>query len=144
MMKIKRRIKILCLCLVIMMIPIQVSGAEYWTGTDYYVPNSNSLWKVSASQIMKVDNAGRAYNLSDISSYSAYITNKADLVGQPMENAFFWMNKSRIAYVKLFKVRGGQELSFLFDKSIYLYCAEFDSNFYLVNDGNWITNGDRC
>ena len=132
---------IISIIIVMMLFSIQVSGADYWTGNDYFNPNEGTVWGVTHDRIQKIENPGRAYLINDISSYSAHITNNYRYIGKSIENAFFWINKSRLAYVKLFKVKGGQNISFLFDKSIYLYCSEFNSSFVMVNDGAWGTDG---
>ena len=138
-----RGIKILIVTLVILLIPITISAAVYWSGKDYHNANEGEMWGVTHDSILKIENPGRAYNISDIGSYSAYVTNNPAYVGNKIENTFYWFNKSRLAYIKLFKVNGGQSVSFLFDKSIYLYCAEFDKDYVLINDGRWGTNGTR-
>lgn len=135
--------KIIAIIMIFIMVPIQVFGATYWTGKDVYNSNQGKEWGVSQESITKIKTPGRAYDVSDISQYSAHITNNENYIGKTVENAFFWINKSRLAYVKLLKVEGGQDVSFLFDKSIYLYCAEFDKNFVLINDGSWGTDGTR-
>lgn len=142
-MKTKKVRNFFIIFIIMMLIPLRVSGNDYWTGSDYFNPNEGAAWGVTHDRIQKIENPGRAYRINDIGSYSAHITNNIRLIGESIENAFFWINKSRLAYVKLFKVKGGQNISFLFDKSIYLYCAEFNSSFIMVNDGRWGTNGTR-
>ena len=138
-----RGLKIFLITLVILLVPMTISAAVYWSGKDYLNVNEGDEWGITEDRILKVTNPGRAYDLEDIGRYSAYISNKPSYVGNKIENAFYWFNKSRLAYVKLFKVSGGQSVSFLFDKSIYLYCAEFNKDYVLINDGRWGTNGTR-
>lgn len=142
-MEIRKFKKIFVIVFVFLLIPTQILGADYWTGNNYYNSNEGAPWGVTQDKILKVTSPGRAYKVKDVNVYSAHITDNAKDIGKPIENAFFWINKSRLAYVKLFKVTGGQDISFLFDKSIYLYCAEFDSSFVLINDGRWGTDGTR-
>ena len=117
-----RGLKILLVALVILLVPMTISAAVYWSGKDYLNVNEGDEWGITEDRILKVTNPGRAYDLEDIGSYSAYISNKPSYVGNKIENAFYWFNKSRLAYVKLFKVSGGQGVSFLFDKSVCHIC----------------------
>ncbi len=135
-------IRKLILCIIAaILIPLRVSGAAYWQGNNVFNPDEGTLWGVTKDEIVKVTDYKRVYSFDDINSYSAYITNNPGFLGNSIENSFFWFTKSRLAYVKLFKVKPGQKVSFLFNRSIYLYCAEFDTDFRLVKDGNWGTNG---
>lgn len=138
-----KRVKILIISLIVILVPAVVLAAAGWSGKDYHNENEGEEWGVKAENIVKIENPGRAYSLRDIDRYSAYISNKPSYVGSLIENAFYWFNGSRLAYVKLFKVEGGQSISFLFDKSIYLYCGEFNGDFVLIDDGVWGTNGTR-
>ena len=140
--KIKLSIILLLLCV---MVPITVMGADYWTGNGVYEPDKEGeTWGVMASEVTKVTSPGTVYSIDDISKYSAYITNHADLIGQPFSKSLYWYNKSRLAYVKLFRVSGGQDISFLFTDNFYVYCAEYDSGYTLLNDGSWYSTGDTC
>ena len=123
----------------------QVMAASYWTGSSVYKPDQEGDdWGVTASQIVKVSAPGEAYSVSDIENYSAYITNEEERVGLTIDKSFYWYNKSRLAYVKLFQVTGGQEISFVFSDEFYVYCAEFNSSYVMVEDGDWFATGQKC
>ena len=120
-------------------------SAEYWTGNSVFKPEEQGIdWGISASQITKVLSPGRAYSVKDIGDYSAYVTNEEQRVGNTLDKSFYWYNRSRLAYVKLFKVTGGQEISFVFSDEFYVYCAEFDSSFRMLEDGDWMATGQKC
>lgn len=137
--------KIITIITIIMILPLRASAADYWTGNSVYKPEEHGNdWNVAASQILKVTSPGRAYSLDDIDSYSAYITNEEERVGFTIDKSFYWYNKSRLAYVKLFKVTGGQEISFVFSDEFYVYCAEFNSSYEMSEDGDWFATGQKC
>lgn len=139
------KVKIIILSVIIFItIPIQTIAAFIWTGNGVYKEELlGTLWNVESESIEKVENISRVYEIDDIVSYSAYVTNVEDLVGLNIKESFYWYNKSRLAYVKLIKVEPGQEISFLFSKEMYIYCAEFDKNFTMIHYGNWMTTGDK-
>lgn len=143
-MAIKRKIIIFVLAvLASLAVPVFVTADTYWTGKDA----SGTMYDkfmVTAEGIAKVDDPGAVYRLTDIGSYSAHITTGSDFIGQKIETAFYWFNKSRIAYVKFFKVTPGQEISFVFSDNQYVYCAEFDSQYSMVCNGTWMGTGDVC
>ena len=127
-------IKKLILCIIAaILIPLRVSGAAYWQGNNVFNPDEGTLWGVTKDEIVKVTDYKRVYSFDDINSYSAYITNNPGFLGNSIENSFFWFTKSRLAYVKLFKVKPGQKVSFLFNRSIYLYCAQACQGWKLGN-----------
>ena len=137
--------RIIAIFLIILAIPMQVTAASVWTGNGTYNGNEiGEAWGVSADEIAKITTIPVTYKINDMSSYSAYITNSTERLGNSMEKSFGWYNKSRLAYVKLFKVTPGQEISFLFADELYVYCAEYDSEYKLVNEGNWFSTGDKC
>ena len=128
----------------LLMIPFQTNAASLWTGNGVYKEDMIGYnWGVTSDMIAKEENPGRVYPIEDLSTYSAYITNVDTLEGNNIKDGFYWYNKSRIAYVKLIKVNPGQEVSFLFSKERYVYCAEYSSDFTLVNYGKWLTTGDK-
>ncbi len=126
------------------LIPIMVSASSIWTGKAVYNEElQGSCWGVKADEIVKEYNPGRVYDIDDLSSYSAYISNNSVMVGNNISEGFYWYNKSRLGYVKLIKVKPGQEVSFLFSEERYVYFAEYGSDYILLNEGSWITTGDR-
>ena len=135
--------KIITVVLVLCLLPQQIRGAVLWTGCDYFNENDLQIWGVTADEITKVTNPGRVYSFSDLSNYSAYISDMPSYIGNKIENSFHWCNRSRLGYIKLFKVKGGSNVSFLLGENFYVYCAEFDSNFIMLDDGLWRTTGDR-
>ena len=129
--------------LLFMAIPFIISAATMWNGYEVYYPDrSGDLWGIKEDSIEKVSNPGAVYNISDLSGYSAYISNRTDLIGNTMDKSFYWYNKSRLGYIKLIKVTPGQEISFLFSAEKYVYCAEYSGDFKLLVDGSWLTTGD--
>lgn len=139
------RIKaILFAVLIIGLIPLAVNASSMWTGNGVYKEElSGSNWGVKADEIVKVYNPGRVYNIDDLSQYSAYISNINTMVGNNIKDGFYWYNKSRLGYVKLIKVKPGQEVSFLFSKERYVYFAEYSGDYTLLKEGSWITTGDK-
>lgn len=136
------KIKILIIGLVLLAAaPFAVYGASSFYSV-YYPEKIGDEWNQSDSNIVKINSPGKMYQFSDISSYSAYITNGPERIGNSIESSFCWYNKSRLGYIKLFKVNPNAKVSFLFSKEIYVYCAEFDANFNMVFDGVWNTTGD--
>lgn len=129
--------------LICIFIPLSIYAASIWTGKEVYYPDkSGILWEVNAQSIEKVTNPGDVYSISDLSEYSAYITNQVELIGNKIEHSLYWYNKSRLTYVKLIKVKPGQAVSFLFSAEKYVCCAEYDSSYTLLRDGEWLTTGD--
>ncbi len=125
-------------------IPLVVSASYVWTGNGVYNEASQgSSWDVSADEIVKEYNPGRVYSIDDLSTYSAYISNISTMVGNNIRDGFYWYNESRLGYVKLIKVKPGQEVSFLFSEERYVYFAEYSSDYTLLNEGSWITTGDK-
>ena len=139
------KFKIVIISVVILItVPLHIKAASVWTGNGVYMSSLNGIrWEVDSDSIAKVEDISRVYEINDISSYSAYITNLESFVGLNIRESFYWYNKSRLAYVKLIKVNPGQEISFLFSKERYIYCAEFDKNFTMVHYGDWMTTGDK-
>lgn len=122
-----------------------VKADSMWTGSGVYYPDRQGAeWNVAASDIIKISNPASVYRVGDIDRYSAYVSNSPERIGNSMEKSFAWHNKSRLAYVKLFKVSPGQKLSFVFSKTYYVYFAEYDKNYKLLNDGQWLSTGDVC
>lgn len=136
-----KKIKFLASVVLIMaFIPIQTMAGAYWEGKNVYKEELNGVyWGVSAAQIIKTPSPDRIFEINDIESRSAYITNNAALVGNTIENSFCWYNKSRLAYVRLIKVTPGQTLAFSFPEELYVYCAEFNNNMELVDEGDWFS-----
>ncbi len=129
---------------ILMLIPIQSRAAAVWTGNGvYYADKKGTDWGISADQIAKYSGGAKILSISDIASYSAYVSDSAEKIGKTIDKSIFWFNKSRLAYVKLLKVTPGQDISFLFSEERYVYCAEFNSKYVMVRDGSWITTGDR-
>lgn len=140
-----KKIKIFWIVAVIlMMIPVELMAASYWSGKDVYNTDYLGFWGVTADKIAKVEEPGNVYSIEDISEYSAFMTNNEELVGNTMNQAFWWYNTSRITYVKLINVERYSKVSFVFEKDFYLYCAQFDADFKLIDDGQWKTTGDVC
>lgn len=139
-----KKIKIIVLCILIALAaPVCVSAAGVWVGSGVYIPNLyGQMWNVPADSIAKAANPGNVYEITDLNQYSAYLSNDYGYEGNDMENSFHWHNRSRLAYVKLIRVEGGQKLSFVFSKEFYVYCAEYDSSFRLIQAGDWNTTGD--
>ncbi len=134
---------ILCGALICIFIPLSIYAATIWKGKEVYYPDkSGVLWEVKAESIEKVTNPGAVYSINDLSEYSAYITNQVAFIGDKIEHSFYWYNKSRLTYVKLIKVVPGQDVSFLFSAEKYVCCAEYDSSYTLLRDGDWLTTGD--
>lgn len=124
-------------------IPFIITASAAWNGHEVYYPDrSGDLWGIKEDSIEKVTNPGAVYNISDLSSYSAYISNRTELIGNSMDKSFYWYNKSRLGYIKLIKVTPGQEISFLFSAEKYVYCAEYSGDYKLLVDGSWLTTGD--
>lgn len=135
---------ILFAVLTIGLVPLAVNASVTWTGNGVYNEAlSGDSWGVEADEIVKEYNPGRAYSIEDLPSYSAYISNISTLVGKNIRDGFYWYNKSRLGYVKLIKVRPGQEVSFLFSEERYVYFAEYSSDYTLLKEGSWITTGDK-
>ena len=129
--------------LILALIPIQVSGSEYWTGCGYYCANKLSFsWNITADEIYKEIQPGRVFSIDDFENYSAHFTNVEEDVGNDISKAFRWINKSRLGYVKLIKVTPGQEVSFYFSEERYVYCAEFTGDYKLIKTGEWMSTGD--
>lgn len=129
--------------LILILVPLQISGADYWTGNGVHYPDKfEEYWEVQAVEIFKETDAGRVYSIENIDMYSAYVTDYEEDIGKDISKAFRWINKSRLGYVKLIKVRPGQEVSFLFSAERYVYCAEFTSDYKLIKTGVWISTGD--
>ncbi len=139
------KIKVVIISVVILItIPLQIKAASMWTGNGVYISSLyQKKWEVQSDSIAKVESIPKVFEINDISSYSAYISNNETFTGLNISQAFYWYNKSRLAYVKLLKVNPGQEISFLFSEERYIYCAEFDENFTMVHHGNWMTTGDK-
>lgn len=126
-----------------LLVPVLVTASDVWMGTNV----SSTMYdkfNVATDRITRIDNPGSSYRVKDIDNYSAYITTASDFLGQTIDKAFYWFNKSRLAYVKFFKVTPGQNISFVFSDNQYVYCAEFDSNFNMVSVGHWMDTGDVC
>ncbi len=138
----KRIIRIIILTAIILFIPVQLMGADYFTGNGYKGVE-NEFWGVTSDRLVKITDPGTVYDIKDITSYSAYATNAPRLIGNDIAQSFSWFNKSRLLYAKLLKVQGGQEISFYFAKSYYVYCAQYNSSFKLIDDGVWATTGDK-
>lgn len=117
-------------------------AADIYKGYGESSENITKTWGVGEERLTKITDIKRVLNIDDITTYSAYITNNEKFVGEKIENAFTWFDKSRLAYTKLIKVEGGKTISFVFSDSVYLYCAEFDEEFRLLKDGDWKTIGD--
>lgn len=139
------KFKIVVISIVILItVPLQIKAASIWTGNGVYNSSLQGIrWEVDSNSIAKVNDISRVYEINDISSYSAYVTNIESFVGLNIRYSFYWYNRSRLAYVKLIKVNPGQEISFLFSEERYVYCAEFDKNFTMVHYGDWMTTGDK-
>lgn len=127
-----------------------VKASSYWTGNNVcdkdVIDNgvtTDKYWNITPDRIYKVNDPGRVYSFNDITSYSAYVSNNTSYIGSYMPKSLYWWNYSRLLYVKLFKVVPGQEVSFIFSNTYYAYCAEYNGDFYLVNDGKWITTGEK-
>ena len=130
---------------ILIMIPVEIMASSLWTGNgESHVDLYMQPWGVTGERIAKVNNPGEVYSINDLETYSAYITNNPSLLGNSIDQAFWWYKKSRIAYVKLINVEGTGRISFLFEKELYLYCAQFDSQLRMVDDGLWMTTGDVC
>ena len=138
------RLKIILLGIVFaIIVPLSIYAATIWTGTEVYHPDKTGvLWEVKEDSITKVENPGAVYGINDLKSYSAYVTNNSIYIGDKIEHSLYWFNKSRLSYVKLIKVTPGQDVSFLFSAEKYVCCAEYDSSFTLLRDGDWLTTGD--
>lgn len=139
----KKKLLGVVIILCILLAPVSVVAATYWTGTDA-TNTYGATFAVKPEQIVKVENPGKVYRLSDINNYSAYITTAVGHIGKTIDKAFYWYNNSRLAYVKLFKVTPGQNISFVFSDNQYVYCSEFDESFVMVEDGTWMSTGDVC
>ncbi len=139
-----KKFKIIILCVIIaLVVPLSVSAAGTWSGSGVYIPTQyGKMWNVTAGSIEKATDPGSVYEITDLYKYSAYLSNDYSYEGNYIENSFHWHNKSRLAYVKLIKVNGGQKMSFVFSDEYYVYCAEYDSSFKLVKAGDWNTTGD--
>ncbi len=129
--------------LIVFAVPFQARAGSIWSGSGVYVPNRyGNAWNVTADSIAKAEDPGSVYEITDLNRYSAYLSNDYSYEGNFMENSFHWHNKSRLAYVKLIKVAGGQKLSFVFSKEFYVYCAEYSPDFRLIKAGDWNSTGD--
>lgn len=129
--------------LILVLIPVQASGSNYWTGNGvYYQDKYLKWWGVTSEEIYKEISPGRVFSIDNIDSYSAYFTDFEEDIGNDISKAFKWMNKSRMGYVKLIKVTPGQEVSFLFSEERYVYCAEFTGDYKLIKTGVWMSTGD--
>ena len=127
----------------VLAIPFFITAAALWSGYEVYYPEKNGdLWGIKESEIVKITNPGAVYGINDLPSYSAYISNRTELIGNTIDKGFYWYNKSRLGYVKLIKVTPGQEVSFLFSAEKYVYCAEYSADYKLLADGVWLTTGD--
>ncbi|MGN0369138.1 MAG: Ig-like domain-containing protein [Butyrivibrio sp.] len=137
----KNKIKIMAaVALITTLIPLQTMAGAYWEGKNVYREDLyGQYWNVNAGEIIKTTNPGRIFDINDIENYSAYITNNAELVGNTMEKSFCWYNRSRLAYVRLIKVTPGQTVAFSFPEEFYVYCAEFNKNMELVDEGGWFS-----
>lgn len=134
----------ICVVLILLMGSQETGAATIWSGNGVYKSALiGQYWGVDQGSVAKVAIPGDIYSINDITTYSAYMTNSAELIGNTMGESFRWYNKSRLAYVKLFKVTPGQNVSFLFSDSYYVYCAQFDSNYLLVDDGKWLSTGEK-
>lgn len=141
----KRTVRIIVMALLLFFLPVQTGAASYWSGSSVYYPDKQGeSWGVTADRITRITSPGRVYSVSDIDKYSAYMSDEEERVGNAIEESFYWYNQSRLAYVKLFGVKGGSEVSFVFSDEFYVYCAEFDSTFHMLEDGNWMATGDKC
>ncbi len=135
---------ILVLILLILLIPTEVKGDTVWTGNGvYYEDYIGEYWGVKSDEIEKVLSTEKTYALNDIQNYSAYISNRPKDIGNLMEESFYWFNKSRLAYVKLFEITPGQEISFLFSENFYVYCAQYNEKNILIDDGVWLSTGEK-
>lgn len=135
---------ILFAVLTVGLIPLVVNASAMWSGNSVYNEALiGDSWNVEADEIVKEYKPGRVYSIDDLASYSAYISNINTLVGKNIRDGFYWYNKSRLGYVKLIKVKPGQEVSFLFSEERYVYFAEYSSNYTLLKEGSWITTGDK-
>lgn len=129
--------------LILALLPIQVSGSNYWTGRGVYYPEKISeCWDITEDEIIKETQPGRVFSIDNFENYSAYFTDVEEDVGKDISEAFRWANKSRLGYVKLIKVMPGQEVSFLFSEERYVYCAEFTGDYKLIKTGVWMSTGD--
>lgn len=135
----------LVLAAIILMVPVELMASSVWSGKDVYKEDlTGTQWGVKAQDIAKINDPGEVYSIDDMESYSAYMTNDADDMGKTIDQAFFWYNKSRLAYAKLINVEGISKVSFVFQKELYLFCAQFDQNFRVTDLGLWMTTGDVC
>ena len=141
---IKKIVQIIAAAALVLLVPVQAAAAAYWSGSSVYHPDKQGVsWGITSDKITKITSPGRVYSVSDIDRYSAYMTNEEERVGNSIEDSFYWYNQSRLAYVKLFKVNAGSEISFVFSKEFYVYCAEFDRTFHMLEDGDWMATGDK-
>ena len=123
---------------------IPAYAAEIWTGSEYYDNNQTAAWGITEDRIIKGVNPGRVFSIREIEQSSAYATTRRADIGKKIEEALYWYNRSRLVYVRLFKVEGGQRVSVLLSNPVYMLCVEFDSDFVMVDDGSWISNGECC
>ena len=141
---IKKIVQIIAAAALVLLMPVQAAAAAYWSGSSVCHPDKQGVsWGITSDKITKITSPGRVYSVSDIDRYSAYMTNEEERVGNSIEDSFYWYNQSRLAYVKLFKVNAGSEISFVFSKEFYVYCAEFDRTFHMLEDGDWMATGDK-
>lgn len=128
--------------LICMAAPATLSAASYWTGNGVYMADKQGeYWGVNVTYITKVSEPGPVYQIKDIDSYSAYVSNSPEHIGNSLEKSFTWHNHSRLAYVKLLAVTPGQQISFVFSDEFYVFCAEYNSSYQMVKDGDWYTTG---
>ena len=139
------RIKVVIISIMILItIPLHIKASSVWMGNGVHNSDLYGIrWQLDSDSIAKAEDISRVYEIKDISSYSAYISNLDSFVGLNIRDSFYWFNQSRLGYIKLIKTNPGQEISFLFSKERYVYCAEFDKNFTMVHYGDWMTTGDE-
>ena len=124
------KIKVVIISVVILItIPLHIKASSVWMGNGVHNSDLYGIrWQLDSDSIAKAEDISRVYEIKDISSYSAYISNLDSFVGLNIRDSFYWFNQSRLGYIKLIKTNPGQEISFLFSKERYVYCAEFDKN----------------
>ena len=131
---IKKIIQIIAAAALVILMPVQAAAAAYWSGSSVYHPDKQGVsWGVTSDRITKITSPGRVYSVSDIDGYSAYMSDEEERIGNSIEDSFYWYNQSRLAYVKLFKVKAGSEVSFV-----------FSNEFHMIEDGDWMATGDKC
>ncbi len=129
--------------LVVFLLPNRVWAATILTGKEiYHGDEIGNFWGVSSDSITKITSPGSVYSINDFGTYTAYATNNVQFVGNSFEKSVNWNGKSRLLYLKLFKVTPGQSISFVFDDEYYVSCAEYNTSFKLVDEGDWFSTGE--